>query len=76
MNWYVIRHPDTGGVGVVAECALPAHRNLGWVRVSDAYPEDAKDNIDKRRYAEAIDLDAVPVGGGNTTAHSVTEETD
>jgi len=60
MDWFVVRHPETGGAGVVAESALPTHRGLGWLRVSDAVSEMDKDQIDLSAYANAPDLDAVP----------------
>lgn len=61
MDWFVIRHPESGGAGVVAESALPAHRGLGWVRVSDAVSEMDKDQLDLSAYDGAPDLDA-PTG--------------
>lgn len=35
MRWTVIRHPETDGVGVIAETALEMHEARGWVRTSD-----------------------------------------
>jgi hypothetical protein len=58
VDWYVIRHPETGGVGVVADSALDIYKGLGWIRVSDAVGESAKDQIVTQDYAEAVDLDA------------------
>lgn len=60
MDWFVIRHPETGGVGVIAESALDIHKGLGWIRVSDAIGESAKDQVVKQDYAAAADLDAPP----------------
>lgn len=58
MDWFVVRHPETCGVGVVAESALPTHRAGGWIRVSDAIDEGAKYHLKLTEYAEAPDLDA------------------
>jgi hypothetical protein len=63
MDWFVIRHPETGGVGVIAESALEIHKGLGWIRVSDAIGESAKDQVVKQDYAAATDLDAPPARG-------------
>lgn len=57
MDWYVIRHPETGGVGVVADSALPIHKGAGWVRVSDSIAEAAKDQLLLDGFADAPDLD-------------------
>lgn len=58
MDWFVIRHPDTGGVAVVADSALTIHKGAGWIRVSDAIDESAKDQVVTQDYAAAPDLDA------------------
>ena len=58
MDWFVVRHPETGGVGVVAESALDIHRAGGWIRVSDAFDEGAKSHLVLTEYATAPDLDA------------------
>lgn len=58
MDWFVVRHPETGGVGVIAESALDIHRTSGWVRVSDAIDEGAKYHLVLDEYATASDLDA------------------
>jgi hypothetical protein len=58
MDWFVVRHPETGGIGVVAESALPTHRAGGWIRVSDAIDEGAKSHLVLNEYATAPDLDA------------------
>lgn len=63
MDWFVVRHPETGGVGVVAESALDIHRNNGWVRVSDAIAEFEKAHVVTADYAAAPDLDAPPARG-------------
>lgn len=60
MDWFVIRHPETGGVGVVGESSLDIHRNNGWLRVSDAIGESSKDQVVKADYVAAPDLDAPP----------------
>lgn len=60
MNWYVVRHPETRGVGVVAESALRIHRAKGWLRVSDAICIDDKYQVVPADYADAPDLDAAP----------------
>lgn len=68
MNWYVVRHPETGGVGVVAECALPPHRAAGWLRVSGPIAEMSKDQVVLADYAGASDLDAPPAEPAQPTA--------
>lgn len=60
MDWFVVRHPETGGVGVVAESALDIHRRNGWLRVSDAVAEGEKQHLTLSLYAAAADLDAPP----------------
>lgn len=60
MDWFVIRHPETRGVAVVAESTLPIHRGQGWIRVSDAISVVDKDHVVHDDYADAPDLDAVP----------------
>lgn len=60
MDWYVIRHPETGGVAVVAESTLPIHKDRGWIRVSDAMSVVEKYQVVAADYADAPDLD-VPV---------------
>jgi hypothetical protein len=60
MNWFVIRHPETGGIGWAAESALPIHRGAGWLRVSDAIGDMDRDHLVLADYATAPDLDAVP----------------
>lgn len=58
MDWYVVRLPETGGVGVVAESALDLHRDRGWIRCSDAIAEAEKDQVPLGDYT--TDLDATP----------------
>lgn len=58
MHWFVIRHPETGGVGVIAEPALSIHKGQGWLRVSEPLPEHAIDEVVKADYADSPDLDA------------------
>lgn len=60
MDWFVVRHPETGGVGVVAETALDHHRGSGWLRVSEALSRDERDFLNLAFYADAPDLDAPP----------------
>lgn len=60
MNWFVVRHPDTGGVGVVAESALPIHKAEGWLRVSEPVDGMDRHHVVLVDYAEAPDLDAEP----------------
>lgn len=55
-----MRHPETGGVGVVPESSLDIHRNQGWLRVSDALSRDERERVVLTEYAEAPDLDAKP----------------
>jgi hypothetical protein len=58
MDWFVMRHPETDGVGVVPETALDIWRPRGWVRCSDGIPEGEKDHV---VFADhAVDLDAAP----------------
>jgi hypothetical protein len=56
---YVMRHPATGGVAMMPESSVEHHRDLGWVRVSDAIPGDDAHRIILRDYADATDLDAI-----------------
>jgi hypothetical protein len=58
VDWFVMRHPETGGVGVVADSALSIHRGGGWIRVSDAIDEGSKYHLVLTEYATAPDLDA------------------
>lgn len=58
MDWYVIRHPETGGVGVVADSALTIHKGAGWLRVSDPIAEGAKDHLILDGFVDSPDLDA------------------
>lgn len=60
MDWFVVRHPEIEGVGVVAASALDHHRARGWLRVSEALTGDEKDQLVPARYADAPDLDAKP----------------
>lgn len=58
MDWYVVRLPVTGGVGVVAESALALHLDRGWIRCSGPIAEANKDQVRLDDYT--TDLDAVP----------------
>jgi hypothetical protein len=66
MDWFVVRHPGTGGVGVVAETALDHHRDRGWTRVSDALTDGEKDQVVPAQYADAPDLDTKPASKTST----------
>lgn len=55
--WHIIRHPETGGVGVIGDSSLPIHKALGWIRVGEV-AEGEKDHVDKAAYTDAPDLDA------------------
>lgn len=66
MNWYVIRHPETNGVGVVAEVALLIHKAAGWLRVSEPIGDMDKDQVVHAAYADTPDLDAVPESAPKT----------
>lgn len=52
-----MRHPGTGGAGVVPESALDIHRAREWVRVSEAIAEADKDQLVLAEYGHD-DLDA------------------
>ena len=55
----VVRHPETGGLGVVPAGALDMQRAHGWVRVSEYRPEPADFHLPD--FADATDdLDAEP----------------
>lgn len=55
----VIRHTETGGLGVVPAAALDMQRANGWVRVSDYRTEPADFHLPE--FADAFDdLDADP----------------
>lgn len=66
MDWFVVRHPETGGVGVVAESALDIHKGLGWIRVSEPIAEFEKAHVVTQDYAAAPDLDAAPTSSNKT----------
>lgn len=55
-----MRHPETGGVGLVPESAVEHQRGRGWLRVSDALDDDARLAFDPAEFADAPDLDAAP----------------
>lgn len=57
MNWHIVRHPETEGVGVVPDTSLEHHKALGWLRVGSTTDMD-KDHVDLSAYADAPDLDA------------------
>jgi hypothetical protein len=48
MNWYVVRNPELKSAALVPETALDHHRARGWVRVSDAFSD-----------LDRVDLDAL-----------------
>jgi hypothetical protein len=54
----VIRHTETGGLGIVAAGALDMQRAHGWVRVSDYRDEPSDFHLPD--FADAEDLDAEP----------------
>ena len=58
MSFVVVRHLETGGVGVIPEAAAENQRYRGWVRVSDPRPEPADFHLPD--FADAPDLDAEP----------------
>jgi hypothetical protein len=58
MNWFVMRLPESGGIGVVPETALEHYRLRGWLRVSEALGRDERDQLRLSDYAQAPDLDA------------------
>jgi hypothetical protein len=60
MDFFVMRLPETGGVGVVPETAVEHHRERGWIRVSDALSRDEHDQLRPESYVDALDLDAEP----------------
>jgi hypothetical protein len=60
MNFFVMRLPETGGIGAVPETAVEHHRNQGWVRVSDALSRDEYERFQPQAYVDAPDLDAEP----------------
>jgi hypothetical protein len=55
----VIRHTETGGLGIVPAAALDMHRANGWVRVSDYRAEPSDFHLPD--FADlSTDLDAEP----------------
>lgn len=60
MDWFVMRLPETGGVGVVPASSLDHYRRTGWLRVSDALGIDERDQVRLADFAAAPDLDAEP----------------
>ena len=75
MDWFVMRLPETGGVGVVPESALDLHRDRGWIRVSDVVTERNKDQVVLADYADAPDLDAAPAAPEATDAKAPPKQT-
>lgn len=71
MDWYVVRHPDIEGAGVVPDSSLEHHRARGWVRVSDAIAEGEKNNLRLDDYT--VDLDA-PVPPAKSAPAKSTKE--
>jgi len=58
----VIRHPETGGLGIVPASALDMQRAHGWIRVSDFRAEPADFHLPE--FADSTtDLDAGPEPG-------------
>lgn len=47
MRWCVVYHPELHTTGVIAESALPIHRNVGWFRVTDwaENPDDLRTGL-------------------------------
>jgi hypothetical protein len=55
----VIRHTETGGLGIVPAAALDMQRANGWIRVSDYRDEPADFHLPD--FADSsVDLDAEP----------------
>jgi len=52
----VVRHPETGGLGVVPAAAVEFLRNNGWVRVSEHRGEPGAFHLPE--FADSPDLDA------------------
>jgi hypothetical protein len=73
MNWYVVRHPETKGIGVIAETALAIHKGLGWLRVSEPIPDHDKDQVQAAHYADAPGLDAPAETAGTKAAAKTTK---
>jgi hypothetical protein len=55
MRFAVVRHPATGGAGVIPESALDLHRGKGWIRVSDWSTEPS--GLRPEDYPQGPDLD-------------------
>lgn len=67
----VIRHTETGGLGIAPAAALDMHRANGWIRVSDYRAEPADFNVPD--FADVLDdLDAEPEPAPK--AHAKTKE--
>lgn len=58
MDRYVMRHPELGGPVLIPASSMQHHRSLGWLRVSEAIPEEHMHRVDPAGYAEAPNLDA------------------
>lgn len=52
MRWYVIRHPDTGGVACVSEDAVDIHSYAGWTRVAGPLTEDQRAQFDPATWVD------------------------
>jgi hypothetical protein len=72
VDWFAVRHPETGGAGVIAESALDIHRGNGWIRVSGPIGEFDKDRVNPYDY-DVVDLD-VPQPEPSKTAKTSSKE--
>jgi hypothetical protein len=72
MDWFVVRHPDIDGAGVVPASSLDHHRARGWLRVSDAIAEGEKDHLELTDYT--VDLDAPAEPAKSAPAKSTKEK--
>lgn len=70
----VIRHPETGGLGIAPATSLVLFRANGWVRVSDYRDEPGDFHLPD--FAEALDdLDAEPAPKAKAKAWTKAETT-
>jgi hypothetical protein len=57
MCWTIVTHPETGGVGVIAESALRGHLNVGWLQREPADWSEDPDELRALLAAEAAEAD-------------------
>lgn len=76
MDWCVIRHPETGGLAVVAADALPHHEQaLGWQRVSEWRSDQTTFVLDDYTDADPVTDEPADTADQNADADTAEGET-